>query len=113
PPPPPGYAPPPPYGPPYQGGYANQGYPGPPTYPGYPMPPQAGTNSLAVTSLVLSVFGLLPFCGFLFSIAGIVTGAIAMGQVKRTGQDGYGLAVAGLAIGVITLLLAIIMFGLI
>jgi len=81
------------------------GYPGFPGYPGYPPPAQPGTNPLAVTALVCSVLGLAPFCGFLFSIAGIVAGAVGIGQIKRTGQSGNGLAVAGIVIGVITLLI--------
>ena len=89
----------------------------PPVYPtpyppsaGYPYPPYAGdpfdpyrplkppgTNSKAIAALVCSLAGLV-FCG-LPSIAGIILGIIAMRETKRTGQDGFGLAVAGVAIG--------------
>jgi hypothetical protein len=45
---------------------------------------------------------------FLFWPLGIVFSAIAMSQTKRTGQGGYGLAVAGLIISLIALLIVII-----
>jgi hypothetical protein len=105
-PPPPGYPPPAPYGPGYPPGpMGYPGYQGYPGYPGYPMPPQAGTNSLAITALVCSILGLVPLCGFLFSIAGIVAGAVSINQIKRTRERGNGLAIAGIIVGVITLLI--------
>nr|WP_256030561.1 DUF4190 domain-containing protein [Leifsonia xyli] len=36
---------------------------------------------------------------FVFPIAGVVCGHIAIGQIKRTGEGGRGLAIAGLVIG--------------
>jgi hypothetical protein len=93
PPPPGGYAPPPEYGAPYPTGY------------GYPPAQQSGTNSLAIFSLVASVVGLL--CGF-GSIIGIVLGVIAINQIKKTRQGGYGLAVAGIVVGVASLVISIV-----
>ncbi|OBF65705.1 hypothetical protein A5753_07890, partial [Mycobacterium sp. 852002-51971_SCH5477799-a] len=106
PPPPPPYVGPPTYGPPaypggyyptpdYQGGY----YPTPDYQGGYGSVPQqkAGTNALAIASLISSFTGLLCCVG---SIVAIVLGAIAVRQIKRTGQDGFGLAVAGIVIGI-------------
>lgn len=92
--PPPAYPPlyPPEYGAPYPGGY------GPPAGP-------AGTNPLAIFSLIASCVGLL--CGF-GSIIGIVLGVIAMNQVKRTGQQGRGLAIAGIAVGAVSLVISVI-----
>lgn len=91
----PTYAPPPEYGPPYPGGY------------GAPMAPPDGTNSLAVFSLVASAVGLL--CG-VGSIIGIVLGAIALNQIKRTGQQGRGLAVTGIVVGVVSMAISIVAF---
>ena len=88
---------PPEYGAPYPGGYA---YP-----PGYPAPPP-GTNKLAIGSIVASVFGLL--CG-IGSVIGIVLGALALNQIKRSREGGYGLAVAGIAIGVAAMAIWIVM----
>ena len=90
---PPPYPPPPEYGAPYPGGY------------GPPMTPAGGTNPLAIFSLVASCVGLL--CGF-GSIIGIVLGVIAMNQIKKTGQQGRGLAVAGVAVGAISLVISVI-----
>ncbi|MDV3292389.1 DUF4190 domain-containing protein [Mycobacterium avium] len=104
--------PPPGYGPPgYPGGY----YPGP-DYGGYPPQPpllggQPGTNGLAIASLIASFTGLL--CG-IGSVVAIVLGAIALDQIKRTRQDGFGLAVAGIVIGIATLVvtLVVVLFAL-
>ena len=80
------------------------GYPG---YPGYPSgsnpydpyrptkPP--GTNGKAIAALITSLLGL-PCCG-LPSIAGVILGVMAMRETRRTGQDGYGIALAGAIIG--------------
>jgi hypothetical protein len=96
--PPPGYGPPPGYVPP-------PGY-GPPSYPGgyYATPDyrvQTGTNGLAIASLIASFSGFL--CCAVGSIVAIVLGAIALNQIKQTRQEGYGLAVTGIVIGVGTL----------
>jgi hypothetical protein len=81
--PPPGYAPPPPgYGPP-------QGYGPPPGY-GYPAMYRPPTNQLAIVSLVLA---------FVFPPAALVVGIIARRQIRQTGEDGDGLALAGVIIG--------------
>lgn len=62
-------------------------------------------NTLAVISLISAFVGL-PCC--IGSIVAIVVGAIALNQIKRTHQEGYGLAVAGIVIGVATLLVYLI-----
>ena len=119
---PPGYQQPSGYGgapyPPPQFGAPATGY-GPPSYPGgyYPAPDylggwgpaqgasQPGMNGLAIASLICSFTGLLCCVG---SIVAIVLGTIALDQVKRTRQEGYGLAVAGIVIGVAGLLVYLI-----
>jgi peptidyl-prolyl cis-trans isomerase B (cyclophilin B) len=73
---------PPPYG----------GYP-PPPYPSvapYGYPPPRPTNGFAVASLI---------CAFLAAPLGIIFGHVSLSQIKRTGEDGRGLAIAGLIIG--------------
>ncbi|WP_142304255.1 DUF4190 domain-containing protein, partial [Mycobacterium avium] len=80
-----------------------------------PQPPllggQPGTNGLAIASLIASFTGLL--CG-IGSVVAIVLGAIALDQIKRTRQDGFGLAVAGIVIGIATLVvtLVVVLFAL-
>jgi hypothetical protein len=116
PPPPPGSGQPPGYGgPPYPPGppqFAGPpaGY-GPPAYPGGYFPPQdyqrqAGTNGLAIASLITSFTGFL--CCFIGSIVAIVLGFIALSQIKQTRQAGYGMAVAGIVIGIGTLVVFLV-----
>ncbi|HME46678.1 DUF4190 domain-containing protein [Mycobacterium sp.] len=88
-------------------------YPGapagyPPPYQGYPVDPYdpyrasrpPGTNGKAIASLVASLVGW--FCCGLPSIAGAILGVVAMRETKRTGQEGYGIALAGTIIGGLT-----------
>jgi Domain of unknown function (DUF4190) len=74
---PPGYGPPP--------GWGAPGY-GPPPGAFFPRP----TNTLAVMSLVLA---------FVAAPAGIVCGIVARRQIARTGEEGAGLALAGIVLG--------------
>ncbi|MFI6510725.1 DUF4190 domain-containing protein [Streptosporangium sp. NPDC050855] len=76
------------YGP---GGYDPYG-----NYGGYGPPQQRGNNGMAIAALVMGIVGLFS-CG-LPSIVGVVLGHISMGQIKRTGEEGRGMAVAGLAL---------------
>src|SRR5918993_1298200 len=70
----------------------------------------AKTNTLAIVSLVSSLVGLfiLPFIG---SIVGVITGHMSLSQIKKTGEQGRGLAFAGTIIGYVGL--AFIVLGLI
>src|SRR2546430_12956461 len=92
---------PPPYGPypPPPGPYA--GYYGYPGYPGYP-PPQS-TNAWAIVSLV---------CAFLFAPLGIIFGHISLSQIRKTGEEGRGLAIAGLVIGYLITLSTVVIIAL-
>jgi hypothetical protein len=95
------------------GGYSGFGGFGgpPPMYPGGYDPYQGyhsqDTNGLAVASLVTSIAGvvlgipLAIFCyvGWLIPVVGAVLGGVALNQIKQRGQQGRGLAIAGIAIG--------------
>jgi hypothetical protein len=72
---------------------------------GYGAP--AKTNTLAIVSLVASIaaFVILPFIG---SVVGVITGHIALGQIKRTGEQGRGLALGGTIAGWVGLGLTIL-----
>jgi hypothetical protein len=86
PPPPPAYQPPVYQAPGYQQpGYPQQGY----ATPGY-APAGPRTNTLAIVALVL---------GFVVPLGGIICGHIALSQIKRTGEGGHGLALAGTILG--------------
>jgi len=70
----------------------------PPVYP-----PPRQTSSMAIVALVGA---------FVFAPLGIVFGHIALSQIRRSDEDGKGLAIAGLAIGYILtgLFLLVIVF---
>jgi hypothetical protein len=86
--------------------------PGPVVFPAQPpfVPPAAKTNGLAIASLAcgLSQFVLGP----LPTIPAIVLGHLARGQIRRTGEQGAGLALAGLILGWVTVILGVIAIGL-
>lgn len=69
------------------------GTPGAPYAGGPGAPQQAPTNTLAIVALIASFF---------VSIVGIICGHIALGQIKRTGERGRGLALAGTIIGYVS-----------
>ncbi|GAB3121633.1 DUF4190 domain-containing protein [Glaciibacter psychrotolerans] len=91
--------------------YNAQPAPGAPAYgaaptmqPGYAQPvpaaPAGSTyNVLAIISLVSAFF---------FNLVAIITGHIALSQIKRTGENGRGLAIAGVVIGYVSLAVSIL-----
>lgn len=58
------------------------------------------TNLLAIFSLIA------PFVGA--SLLGIIMGAVALSSLKKTGENGKGLAIAGIVVGGVFLLLSFI-----
>lgn len=93
--------------PPQYGGYpVPEGYPAP---GGYAPTQHTATNTMAIASLVISILGLVPYCGGILSIVGITLGAVALSQIKETRQKGYGLAVSGMVVGVGTLIVSLIL----
>jgi len=90
--------------PPAPQGWQQPGY-GPPQQVHYVVtPPSAGTNGLAIASLVLGILWLY----WVGSILAIIFGHIALSQLKRKHQDGKGLAVAGLVLGYIGLAVLVV-----
>ncbi|MDP9025997.1 MAG: DUF4190 domain-containing protein [Actinomycetota bacterium] len=81
-----------PYGataPPYGSqGYASQQYAAAPP-----------TNTLAIVALILAFF---------VPLGGVICGHMALGQIKRTGQGGHGLALAGTVLGYVFIGLGIL-----
>ena len=122
---------PPPYqGPPLPPPYA--GAPTPPSYDGGPAPvgyspqypqqyrqpyPQiayggygpARMNSMAIAALVVGVAGFV-MTGVL-AIVAIPLGHVALSQIKKTGERGRGLAIAGLVVGYVALAGTILVVG--
>ena len=62
--------------------------PAPSPYSAAPVTPR--TNTLAIVALIL---------GILIPLGGIICGHIALSQIKRTGEAGHGLALAGTIVG--------------
>ncbi|HYU62431.1 MAG TPA: DUF4190 domain-containing protein [Verrucomicrobiae bacterium] len=74
---------------------------------------RAPTNSLAIVSLVVSVLSFLAnvipiIGGAALSIIAIVTGFMARGQIRRSGEQGIWMANLGIIIGFVHLALGFI-----
>jgi hypothetical protein len=75
-----------------------------PGYPyGYSYGPAGQNNKMAIASLVTSAASvvLAGLCGIglISGPVGAVLGVIALNQIKDTGEDGRGLAIAGIVLG--------------
>lgn len=62
-------------------------------------PAQPGWNTMAIVAFIASFF---------ISILGIILGFVALSQIKRTGEQGRGLALAAVIIGFVALAIGII-----
>jgi hypothetical protein len=60
------------------------------------------TNSLAIASLCCGIGQLL--VGILAGIPAIVLGFVAINQIRHTGEDGRGMAIAGIVLGFISII---------
>jgi hypothetical protein len=84
-------------------------YPSPPGY-GY-SPPQ--NNGLAVASMIAGILAWIA-APVVAAVAAVVMGHMALGQIKRTGEAGGGMALAGLILGYLNIvggLLVLCFFG--
>jgi hypothetical protein len=88
-------------------GYGQAGY-----GPSYAPPPYgygAGrTNGLAIASLVCSLGGLVTCIS---APVGVVLGHVARRQIRQTGEEGSGMATAGLVIGYIFTVLGVLLLA--
>ena len=67
-----------------------------PAQPQYVVVQQSpGTNGLAIASLVLGIIWIY----WIGSILAVIFGHVALAQIKKSGQGGRGLAIAGLTLG--------------
>lgn len=88
--------------------------PPPPAFTPPPAPPARSSNGLATAGFVLGLLGLLGSFIPLINVVGIVLGvlgailaAVGLAKAKRTGA-GKGLAMAGLVLGVLAVVVAIV-----
>ena len=64
-------------------------------------PAEQKTNVLAIIALIGA---------FVFPLAGIICGHIALGQIKKTGESGQGLALWGTILGYVFTVLWVLIF---
>ncbi|MEV4413585.1 DUF4190 domain-containing protein [Catellatospora sp. NPDC049609] len=83
-------------------------YPGQPyAHPGYPPHPYAlgrRTNGMAIASMVTALLGLATIClygipTFVLGPTGAIMGHITRRRIRTTGEEGDGMALAGIIIG--------------
>jgi hypothetical protein len=90
-----------------------------PAYGQYPAPgfrQSPPTNGLALGSLITSVAGAVtgPFaCGItlLACIVGPVLGFVALGQIRESGENGRGMAIGGIVVGIVAIALTVLILG--
>lgn len=114
-----------------QNSYSQPGaYSQPMTYGAQPVFVRPAPNKMAVWSMWMGIVGIgggfvcgllsmIPFIGVIFSVIAmflwiapvlaVIFGHIGLGQIKRTGEEGRGQAIAGLIIGYVSIALGLIM----
>ncbi|MFB4163608.1 DUF4190 domain-containing protein [Alteribacillus sp. JSM 102045] len=75
--------------------------------------PPVTVNGKAITSLVLGIVSLVMIVLFVIispvlSILGLIFGILALKEIKRSGQNGRGLAIAGNTCSIIGLIVSVI-----
>lgn len=117
PPPPPPASPPPSAGPPPQpyGAYPGS-YPPPPQqapYGGYAPPPSSPQNGLGIAALVTAIIALLTVVGgVVLGVVAVILGFLGWGKAKRGEATNGGVAIAGIVLGFLSIIEAIVVIGL-
>ncbi|QJD86108.1 DUF4190 domain-containing protein [Cohnella herbarum] len=66
-----------------------------------PFTPQK-TNGKSIAALVLGILAIvLPYIGFIVGIIAIIFASLSLKEIKRTQEQGRGLAIAGLVCGIV------------
>ncbi|SEU20284.1 DUF4190 domain-containing protein [Paenibacillus sp. NFR01] len=78
---------------------------------GYYPPQRSKTNGKAIAALVLGILSLIvPYVGILLGIIAIILAAISFKEIRRNGEQGKGMAIAGLVCAIIgTLIYALLL----
>jgi Domain of unknown function (DUF4190) len=64
------------------------------------------TNSLAIAALCCGIGQIL--AGPLAGVPAVILGFMSLGQISRTGEDGRGMAITGLILGIVGLMLTVL-----
>lgn len=64
----------------------------------------SSTNTLALLSMIFGILFFIPFA----SLVAVILGFIGLNQIKRTNEEGRGMAIAGIALGFFWILVTII-----
>ena len=83
-------------------GQPPQGVPPAPTGGGYSLPPQRKTSGAAIASLVFGILGCVPF---ITGLLAVILGIVGIGKTKDPRYSGRGLAIAGLILGLLSIVL--------
>ncbi len=73
-----------------------------------PAAPYAAAAPAGRPTNVLAIIALIG--AFVFPLAGIICGHIALGQIKKTGENGHGLALWGTILGYVFTVLWVLIF---
>ncbi len=84
---------------PYGDGSTPYGYGATPYAAGAASAASERTNGVAIAAIIM---------GFVLPLGGIIAGAVALAQIKRTGEKGRGLAIGGIVAGGIIMVLSIV-----
>jgi hypothetical protein len=69
--------------------------------------PRRRTEPLAIASIILA--GLVPFTWGVTSIPALVTGQMALARIKRSGDEGRGIAITGVVVGSVVVGLGVVL----
>ncbi|SFB59273.1 protein of unknown function [Cohnella sp. OV330] len=101
---------------PYFGGSAHPSSFRPPVYDYArpPLTPPARSNSKSVAALILGIGSIvIPFIGFFLGVVGIIVSAISLKEIRVRGEQGSGMAVAGLICSIVGTVLYFVIIALI
>ena len=65
----------------------------------YGYAPARRTNALAIVAMIASILGFIWVLPLIGGLTGAIMGHISLGQIKRTGEGGRGMALAGVIVG--------------
>ena len=106
----PQYPPPQPPGGTYPGGYPP---PPPQPYSGYTTPPVGPKNGLGIAALVVAIIALISVVGgVVLGIVAVILGFLGWQRAKRGEATNGGIAIAGIVLGVLSIIEAVVVIAL-